>query len=88
MSLTKIALLSMIAHILLPGPCRAGNWECSDISSNPEVPWSIAYGMRDGICMFFLGSVPQMWGKVENAVAACTEAKWIFPMQSLHRRGY
>lgn len=100
MSFMKIALLSILALILLPGPCRAGkNWECISAGlmyfnraatsrvSRKYGSWSIAHGIRDGIRVFFFGSVPKMWGKVEeNAVAACTEAKWIFPMQSLYRR--
>lgn len=44
----------------------------------------MAHGMRDWTCVFFFGSDPKMCGKVdEKAVAACTEAKWIFPMLSL-----
>ena len=45
--------------------------------------WSIAQGMRQGM----LDSVPKIWGKeLEKEGAAWMEAKWIFPMLSLHAR--
>ena len=47
----------------------------------------MAHGIKDCICVFFLGSEPKIWGNVEEkAVAAWIEAKWSFPMLSLYRQ--
>lgn len=97
-SFMNMALELILALILLPGPCRAGkNWECINAGliyfnraatsrvSRKYGSWSMAQGIRDCICVFFFGSVPKIWGKVEEkAVAACIEAKWSFPMLSLY----